>query len=348
MASRRMMSLLVVGLLFAANLYASEAQIGVCYGTMGTNLPPPQEVVALLEANKITKVRLLEPNKDVLTALKGKNIEVMLGIPNNQLTPNSAMDPTFAEKWVEANVSAYLPDVKIKYIVLGTEMSRNNQNFLFSNFFIQRISNFHDALQKKGFTDIKVTTSMDQSIIKVNEPNPVPSTLEMRPEAFDLMLNDTLSYLKRIGSPLLVNMWPYYEIVKFSKQIKPEAALFTAPGNIVTDGKLGYQNTFDIFLDSFYTIIEKHGYPDIEIIVAETGWPSAGGLAANVENEKTYITNLIQHVKKGTPKRPNKPIQAYVNLLDENMRGPLLMEQSFGVFTSDGKLKFPVTFNPAA
>ncbi|KAK9664403.1 hypothetical protein RND81_14G039200 [Saponaria officinalis] len=343
MAFHKMISFLVVGILVAANLHLSDAHVGVLYGTMGDNLPAPKEVVCgLLASNNITRVRLLEPNKEVLTALKGKNVEVLLGFPNQDIFTTTT-DPLF-DQWVSVNVKPYVPDVKIKYIVLGTDLSRNSDHNKYTFGAFPVMQGIHKSLQKQGIKDVKVTTSCDPSIIMQNGPNPAPSTVKMWNESATF-LKDVLKFISENGAPLFVNMHPYYELIKHPNEVKLDFALFNATGNVLTDGKLGYQNKFDAMLDSFYTALEKEGYPEMDVIISETGWPSAGGVAATPENQKMYITNLVQHLSKGTPKRPNKPIQVYLNLFDENRRGRPEIEKHFGVFTADQQPKFPVHFN---
>jgi len=347
MAGHKTISLVLVCLIFAANLHLSDAQIGVCYGARGDNLPAPKDVVGLLTSNKISKLRLKEPNNIVLEGLRGTNIEVLLDMPKIELIPMNDNYP-LAEKWVATNVKPYVPDVKIKSIVLGTDVSSNNDNSAVTFVFLNVTRPIQKALDKFGIKDIKLTTALDPSVFMDLGGNPAPSTEQLLPETeVFLVKNHTLSHLKQTGAPLLVNIYPYFEHAKRQSEITPAFALFTSKGNVLTDGKLKYQNKFDAMLDSFYTTLEKLGFPEIEIIVGQTGWPSAGGVGATLENEKTYITNLIEHVKKGTPKRPNKAIQVYLDLFDENRYGPQV-ERHLGLFTADSKIKFPVSFNPSS
>jgi len=44
----------------------SEAQSGVCYGRLGNNLPTPTEVVALYNQYNIRRMRIYDPNQQVL------------------------------------------------------------------------------------------------------------------------------------------------------------------------------------------------------------------------------------------------------------------------------------------
>ncbi|KAM1089487.1 hypothetical protein TB2_016910 [Malus domestica] len=52
--------------------------------------------------------------------------------------------------------------------------------------------------------------------------------------------------------------------------------------------------------------LRKWGTKVEVVVISETRWPSQGKgeEPANIENAKTYNTNLIKHGQVGTPKRP--------------------------------------------
>jgi exo-beta-1,3-glucanase (GH17 family) len=108
------------------------------------------------------------------------------------------------------------------------------------------------------------------------------------------------------------------------------------------DNGLPYQNLFDALVDTFYAALQSAGATDVGIVVSESGWPSAGDPDATAANARTYNQNLINHVGKGTPKRPGA-IEAYIfAMFNENLKGGLETEKHFGLFHSD---KYPQVYS---
>ncbi|CAO2822334.1 unnamed protein product [Amaranthus hypochondriacus] len=318
----------VLGLLLVVNLLQSEAHnVGICYKP-GKNEASPSEVIALIEKHKIPRIRLYEPNQETMKALKGRDIEVMLGVPNAEIIPLS-LDPTGAELWVRTNIKAYFPDLKIKYLVVGDAISANNDNNGKSYFLLDTLNNFQKALSKEGMNHIKLTSSFDVSTLK-NPYNDPPSNVSFVFETQEF-IDPILKLLSDNNSPILVDIYPYYGRILNPNMLSLDSALFKG-----TD-----ENLLCRLMDDMYSALEKGGYKSFDIVVAETGWPSAGGVDASVENQKTYITNLIQNVKKGCPKRPTKPIDTYLfTLFDEDVQEAPEIERHFGLFTPNKELKF--------
>lgn len=90
------------------------------------------------------------------------------------------------------------------------------------------------------------------------------------------------------------------------------------------------------------------GFKDVEIMVAETGWPYKGDpeeAGATIENARAYNKNLIAHLKSGsgTPLMPGKVIDTYLfALYDENLKPGKGSERAFGLFKPDLTMTYDI------
>lgn len=80
----------------------------------------------------------------------------------------------------------------------------------------------------------------------------------------------------------MVNVYPYisYAGNKAKSVFVDDNSLFKS-ADIIQDGKLLYSNLFDVPVDAFVYAMEREGITGVPVIVAETGWPTAGGRGAN-------------------------------------------------------------------
>lgn len=339
-----MASLLLMLALFAVNLRITGAQIGVCYGMMGNNLPSPQEVIELCKANNIVRMRLYDPNQAALEALRNSGIELMLDVPNSDL--QSLANPNNAGQWVQTNVLNFYPAVNIKYIAVGNEVKPvGDSTSWMAQYVLPAIQNVYQAIRAKGLQDqIKVSTAIDMTLIGTSYP---PSKGSFRSDVRSY-LDPIIGYLVYANLPLFANVYPYFSYVGDPNDISLPYALFTAPNVVVWDGSRGYQNLFDAVLDSVHAALDNTGIGYVKVVVSESGWPSDGGFAATYDNARVYLGNLIQHVKGGTPMRPNVAIETYLfGMFDENQKSPEV-EKHFGVFYPNNQKKYPFNFGFSA
>ncbi|KAB1227999.1 Glucan endo-1,3-beta-glucosidase [Morella rubra] len=325
--------LLLMGLLISSAGKTAAQSVGVCYGQVANDLPPATEVVDLYNLNGIGRMRIYNPNPATLEALRGSNIELVVGVANEDIQ-TLASDAAAASSWVQQNVRDYLPDVKFRYIAVGNEITPSDA---IAPYVLPAMQNIQAAVASD---QIKVSTAISLSLLGSSYP-PSAGSFSVTASSY---INPIIAFLAETGAPLLANVYPYFSYLGDTENINLNYALFTAPGVVVQDGNLEYQNLFDATVDALYSALEKAGGLNVDVIVSESGWPSAGGTAATVENANTYYSNLISHAKDGTPKRPG-PMEVYLfAMFDENQKGPAVSERHFGIFSPTKQSKYQLSF----
>lgn len=122
MPSIKLPFLLLFISIYTLVLFRAAGAIGVNWGTAASHPLPPEKVVALLKANRITKVKLFDADPKALQALAGSNIEVIVGIPNFML---HGLNSSFkaAQNWVHDNLTRFVSEgtatVRIQYVNLS-------------------------------------------------------------------------------------------------------------------------------------------------------------------------------------------------------------------------------------
>ncbi|KAG5011737.1 hypothetical protein JHK86_023998 [Glycine max] len=328
-------TLLLLLELFTIYLRTADAQIGVCYGMMGDNLPLANEVVSLYKSNDIMRMRIYNPDQAALQALRNSGIELILGT-------FKALPPSTAQQWVQSNVLNFWPSVKIKHVVVGNEINPVGSSSEFAQYVLPAIQNIYQAIRAQGLQDlIKVTTAIDMTLLGNSYP---PSQSYFRTDVRSY-LDPIIGYLVYANAPLLANVLPYFSYSNNPIDISLSYALFNSTNVVVWDGQYGYQNLFDAMLDAVHVAIDNTGIGYVEVVVSESGWPSDGGFAATYDNAHVYLENLILRAKRGSPRRPSKPTETYIfDMLDENLKSPEI-EKHFGLFFPNKTKNYRVIIN---
>uniref|UniRef100_I1NV40 Uncharacterized protein n=2 Tax=Oryza glaberrima TaxID=4538 RepID=I1NV40_ORYGL len=332
MAAQGVSSVLAVVLVIGAFVSIPTVQsIGVCYGVKGNNLPPRNEVVQLYKSKGINGMRIYYPDKEALNALRNSGIALILDV-GDQLSYLAASSSN-AAAWVRDNVRPYYPAVNIKYIAVGNEVEGGATNSI-----LPAIRNVNSALASSGLGAIKASTAVKFDVISNSYP---PSAGVFR----DAYMKDIARYLASTGAPLLANVYPYFAYRGNPRDISLNYATFR-PGTTVRDPNNGltYTNLFDAMVDAVYAALEKAGAGNVKVVVSESGWPSAGGFGASVDNARAYNQGLIDHVGRGTPKRPGA-LEAYIfAMFNENQKNGDPTEKNFGLFYPNKSPVYPIRF----
>uniref|UniRef100_A0A0E0I2R9 X8 domain-containing protein n=1 Tax=Oryza nivara TaxID=4536 RepID=A0A0E0I2R9_ORYNI len=106
---------------------AHGAFVGINVGTDISNPPSASDIVSILKEKKIQHVRLLDSDHQMLSALANTGIEVVVGVPNDQLLRVGQSRSTAAD-WINKNVAAYIPATNITHIAVGNEVLTTEPN----------------------------------------------------------------------------------------------------------------------------------------------------------------------------------------------------------------------------
>ncbi|GKV04043.1 hypothetical protein SLEP1_g16257 [Rubroshorea leprosula] len=311
--------------------------IGINYGQIANNLPPPENVVPLVKSIGATKVKLYDADPRVLKAFANTGVEFIVALGNQYL--DKMQDPSKAQAWVKQNVQAYLPATKITCITVGNEVLTFNDTSLSDNL-LPAMQSIHTALVNLGLDkQVTVTTAHSLAVLGTSYP---PSSGVFRKDLVGC-ITPTLDFHVKTGSPFLINAYPYFAYKGNPKQVALDFVLFQ-PNQGVVDPvtNLRYDNMLHAQIDAVYSALSSLGYKNLTVHISETGWPSKGDpdeSGATLENAKKYNGNLMKLMsnKTGTPMKPNLDLNIYVfALFNENMKPGPTSERNYGLFKPDG------------
>ncbi|BBG93430.1 O-Glycosyl hydrolases family 17 protein [Prunus dulcis] len=311
-----------------------SSKIGINYGQLGNNLPSPNSSIELIKSMNAGRVKLYDANPEILNLLSGTNLQVSIMVPNNEIS-TIASNQAKADEWVRNNVLPYYPQTMIRYLLVGNEVLSYNSSDQDRQMWLDLVpamTKIKSSLKAQNITNIKVGTPLAMDVLQSTFP---PSNSMFRPDISNSVMAPMLRFLNRTNSFMFIDVYPFFPWSSNTTSISLDFALFRGNNNTnyYTDPGSGliYTNLLDQMLDSLIYAMAKLGYPNIRLLITETGWPNSGDIeqpGANIHNAATYNRNLIHRMVAkpplGTPARPGVVIPTFIfSLFDENQKtGP--------------------------
>ncbi|MCO5608773.1 hypothetical protein L7F22_062989 [Adiantum nelumboides] len=313
--------------------------LGINYGTLGDNLPPPAEVATFLKAASkgpfsMSTVKLFNTDQNIILAFANTGIDVIIGMSTADLIElGNRASISAATQWVEYNVAPYVPATNIVGIAVGNEVVGTHDKALIAHI-VPAMQNLHLALNSLNLsTSICVSSPFTLGILHSSVP---PSSATFKKPS---LMGPLLSFLASNGFPFMANVYPFFAYTSDPNPFMLDYAHFnSSTGYTDPLTNLHYTNMFDAQLDAIYSAIAHLGFTNISIMVTETGWPSSGDpnqVGVNVHNAEMYTNNLIKHVfsNQGTPLRPQQPVDTYIfALFNEDLKPGSTSERNYGLF----------------
>ncbi|KAM6552103.1 hypothetical protein CsatB_001911 [Cannabis sativa] len=330
--------------------FSGVMSLGINYGQVANNLPPPAKVLELLTSLKVTKTRIYDTSPGVLTAFANSNVEIIVTI-ENQMLPQ-LMDPQQALQWVTTHIKPYYPATRITGIAVGNEVFTDDDSSSFVTYLVPAMVSIHSALAQLGLdTYIKVSTPSSLAVLENSYP---PSAGTFKTEVNTVILQ-LLKFLQSTNAPFWINAYPYFAYKGDPTRVSLDYVLFNPnTGMIDPYTKLRYDNMLYAQVDAIIFAMARMGFSNIEVRVSETGWPSKGDpneLGATVENAATFNRNLLRRQlgNEGTPLRPNMRLEVYLfALFNEDMKPGPTSERNYGLFQPDMTMAYNVGLSTLA
>ncbi|XP_062160637.1 glucan endo-1,3-beta-glucosidase 11-like [Alnus glutinosa] len=318
--------------------------LGINYGQVANNLPPPDKVLKLLSALKLTKTRIYDTNPQILTAFANSNIELLVTVENAMLV--QLMDPQQVLQWVTTHIKPYFPATRITGIAVGNEIFTGGDDTLMT-YLVPAMVNIHNALGQLGL-DSHIQVSMPISLAVLEQSFP-PSAGSFKSEVYSTM-SQVLQFLSNTKAPFWINCYPYFAYNDDPNNISLDYVLFNPNSGMVDPNtNLRYDNMLYAQVDAVSFAINRMGYGGIlEVLVLETGWPSKGDsheVGATIENAAAYNRNLFrrQLENEGTPLRPKMRLEVHLfALFNEDLKPGPTSKRNYGLYHPDGTMSYNV------
>ncbi|KAI5066691.1 hypothetical protein GOP47_0019315, partial [Adiantum capillus-veneris] len=326
--------------LFALAISPANHTLGINYGMVADNFPPPLTALQLVKSVGISQVKIYSANASTLQAFANSGISFIVGIGNEDL--HALTNPQNALAWVQTHIVPYIATTSISAIAVGNEVLTTTDTQLIQDL-LPAILSLHAALNASlppSTPSISISTPHSLAILSSSYP---PSSARFNPSISDSSLHPLALFLSQTGSPFMINAYPYFAYKDNPNTISLPYTLFQSNDGVqdINNG-LHYYNMLDAQVDAIYSALGALGFGDVKVIVTETGWPSQGDadeLGANKKNAQAYTVNIMKRLasQKGTPLKPSIPLEAYLfALFNEDSKPGPTSERNYGLFNPNG------------
>ncbi|KAK3416905.1 hypothetical protein EUGRSUZ_H02646 [Eucalyptus grandis] len=324
--------------------------MGINYGRVGNNLPSPSQSVERIQLMRARRVKLYDADPEILKLLSRTQVQVSIMVQNQEI-PGVASSQALADKWVRNNVLPYYPRTMIRFILVGNEVlsynSTDRDRQLWGDL-VPAMRRIKSSLRSNRIRNIKVGTPMAMDVVESTFP---PSSGRFRSDVAESVIMPLVRFLNSTRSYFFLDVYPYFPWSRNPGDISLDFALFRGNFNY-TDPATGltYTNLLDQMLDSLIFAMERLGYSNVPLLIAETGWPNSGDIdepGANINNAATYNRNLIKKMMAeppaGTPARPGVVIPTFIfSLYDENQKAGPGTERHWGLLHANGDAVYEI------
>ncbi|CAK9276378.1 unnamed protein product [Sphagnum jensenii] len=330
--------LLVSMMVIPVPSFAEAPFMGINYGQVGDDLPSDADAVTLIKNLGAGQVKIYNTDPGTLNALANSGLDVVIGMDNTEI-PSLGASAAAADEWIVVNVLAYVPATSITVILVGNELF--SSNFDIWPQLIPAIQNLQTSLTNHGLTSITLSTACELSILSNSYP---PSAGVFNESAISVLM-PLLQHLEDTNSYLYINAYPYFAWVSDPSGIPLDYAIFSAPAAMLSDGQYSYTSLLEAQIDTVYYAMEAIGFTDVRLAISESGWPTAGGVGADLTNAEAYNNNLVKYILSGvgTPKMPQVFVPTYIfALFNEDLKPGPATERNWGLLYPNGSAAYTI------
>lgn len=316
------------------------------------NLTAQRRAMMALRDTTASRVKIYTADRVLMGQLAdvwgAQPLQMMIAVCNPELASLAEGRESFVAQRLE-----YLLDTvsmfshQVEFIAVGNEVEYpESNNDVFAPLLLPVLEAIHSGLTRRGFHHVRLTSPFSDMLIPDEVAVVGPSNVNMFTDTYDSAqgCNDVscmdhhpvplmhwilpiLDFYNRTGGAFSMSMYPFFKWRNLATNSwchrygpcsnVPLSFAVGAPGaEPFVDNVTGlvYHSLMAVLVDAVRFGLAKLGYPNLPLVVGETGWPT-GGLAdagANGVSACHFTNAIVQMMREGTPGAPGVPPQIYL------------------------------------